>query len=79
MKGKDKLTDVLIKTIREANEPLETKEIVHRIGNETRAKIICRLSDLGIQGTIKGKRVGGGNGTWIWWKKDAFDTRMTKP
>jgi hypothetical protein len=56
----------------EASEPLETKEIEKKVPAETRAKIFNRLKDLRGEGIIKGKMVGAGNGTWIWWRKDAF-------
>lgn len=72
MSTKDKLTESIIKIIREAIEPLETKEIVEKVPTETRTKIICRLRGLAVKGEIKGKSVGAGKGTWIWWKKQAF-------
>lgn len=72
MSTKDKLTEALIKVINEASEPLETKEIEKKIPAETRTKIVNRLRDSAVQGTIKGKMVGAGRGTWIWWRKDAF-------
>jgi len=72
MSAKDKLTDALIKIINAANEPLETKEIETKLPTETRTKILNRLRDLAMQGTIRGKTLGSGRGTWIWWKKSAF-------
>jgi len=72
MNTKDKLTESLIKIINDAKEPLETKEIEARLPAETRNKIVYRLRDLAVKGEIKGKMVGAGKGTWIWWKKDAF-------
>jgi hypothetical protein len=72
MSTKDKLTENIIKTINEASEPLETKEIEGKIPTETRIKVIYRLRDLAVKGEIKGKMVGAGKGTWIWWKKNAF-------
>ena len=72
MTAKDTLSEKLIKTINEATEPLETKEIEQKMTGETRAKIFNRLKNLRGEGTIKGKMIGAGKGTWIWWKKEAF-------
>ena len=72
MSTKDKLTESLIKIINEAHEPLETKEMERKLPTETRTKIFYRLRDLAVKSEIKGKMVGAGKGTWIWWKKDAF-------
>jgi predicted Zn-ribbon and HTH transcriptional regulator len=72
MSTRDKLTENLISIISEAHEPLETKEMERKVPTETRAKIFYRLRDLAVKGEIKGKMVGAGKGTWIWWKKDAF-------
>ena len=72
MNSKDKLAEMLLKTLNEASEPLETKEIEKKLPTATRSKIFSRLIALVIAGVVKGKRVGSGNGTWIWWKKDGF-------
>jgi len=72
MNTKDRLTETLIKIVSDASEPLETKEIEKKVPAETRQKIFNRLKNLRGEGTIKGKMVGAGKGTWIWWKKDAF-------
>ena len=69
---KDAISERLIKVINEASTPLETKEINELIGDETRTKIFNRLKDLRGEGLIKGKMVGAGKGTWIWWKTTAF-------
>jgi hypothetical protein len=69
---KDPLSEKLIKIIYEAETPLETKEIEEKIEEETRIKIFNRLKDLRGEGIIKGKMVGAGKGTWIWWKNNAF-------
>ena len=72
----DKLSEVALKIINEANEPLETKEIEERVKkfvkDVTRTKLFYRLSNLRGEGLIKGKFVGPGKGVWIWWRKDAF-------
>jgi len=72
IKSKDGLGDDILKIINNFSEPLETKEIESKLPDETRAKILNRLKDLRGEGLIKGKMVGAGQGTWIWWKKCAF-------
>ena len=72
MKSKDKLGETLIRVVNEASEPLETKEIEKKVPEATRSRIFNRLKNLRGEGTIKGKMVGAGKGTWIWWKKPAF-------
>jgi hypothetical protein len=72
MKSKDKLGEKLITVLGEASEPLETKEIEENVPAETRSKIFNRLKDLRGEGPIKGKMVGSGKGTWVWWDKNAF-------
>lgn len=72
MDSKDELVEMLIETLTEASEPLETKEIEKKLPTATRAKIFSRLINLVIEGVVKGKRVGSGKGTWIWWKRDIF-------
>jgi hypothetical protein len=74
---KDKLTESLIELIDSASEPLETKEIEEKVPDGTRTKIIYRLRELAVKGEIKGKSVGAGKGTWIWWRKNAFRTEDT--
>ena len=59
-----KILDLVVK----AGEPLETKEIEIEIGKYTRTMILYRLYNLRGEGRIKGKQVGSGKGTWIWWK-----------
>jgi len=70
----DELSKVLLKTINEANEPMETKEVEERarefVEDATRTKVFHRLSNLRGEGLIKGKFIGPGKGVWIWWKKD---------
>lgn len=63
----DKLAQKILEVLTNAAEPLETREVEERIKSETRAKILYRLNDLRGQGKIKGKQVGSGKGTWIWW------------
>ena len=72
----DEISKIVLKLIKNAKEPLETKEVeklVRKIlKNVTRTKLFYRLTMLRAEGLIKGKFVGPGKGVWIWWKKDAF-------
>lgn len=68
MKKEDKLKKKILRTIKEAKEPLETKEI-EAVVKDSRVKILYRLNNLRGEGLIKGKPVGSGKGTWIWWFK----------
>ncbi|MBS3078776.1 hypothetical protein J4218_01515 [Candidatus Pacearchaeota archaeon] len=68
--GKDKESDRILKLIKESYEPLETREIEKIITNVTRTKIFYRLVNLRAENSIKGKQVGSGKGTWIWWKNE---------
>lgn len=72
MRSKDKIAETILIVINNSDEPLETKEIEMKIPDETRIKILYRLRDLLGKGLIKGKMVGAGKGTWIWWKTNAF-------
>ena len=65
---KDKLTQNMLKVLIKTDEPLETKEVELALKN-TRIKILYRLNNLRGEGLIKGKPVGSGKGTWIWWTK----------
>ena len=64
----DKLSNDILKIIRDSYEPLETKEIELILKKVTRTKIMYRLNNLRGQGKINGKNVGSGKGAWIWWK-----------
>jgi len=64
----DTLTLNILKHIIDVNEPLETKEIETFFPTETRTKILYRLNQLRGDGKIKGKAIGSGKGTWIWWQ-----------
>ncbi len=68
--GKDKESETILKVIQESKEPLETKEIEGEIKNITRTMIFYRLNNLRGDGLIRGKQVGSGKGTWIWWKNE---------
>jgi hypothetical protein len=58
----------ILKTLKEADEPLETKELELILKNITRVKLLYRLNNLRGEGLVKGKQVGSGKGTWIWWE-----------
>ena len=77
MRLKDKTLETIITLINNSNEPLETREIEEKLPKETRTKILYRLRDLQGQGRIKGKMVGAGKGTWIWWRKNCFGGENT--
>jgi len=66
------LSKKILELIESADEPLETMEIVERLKGFSRTMILYRLRDLRGEGLIRGKRVGGGKGVWIWWSKSAF-------
>ncbi len=63
----DKVSNKILEILREVDEPLETKEVEKFLKKETRTKILYRLNNLRGDGLIKGKVVGSGKGTWIWW------------
>ncbi len=66
----DKASEKVVGILKDSLEPLETKEIEEVMKNITRAKLMYRLSNLRGDGLIKGKVVGSGKGTWIWWKDE---------
>ena len=72
MRSKDKIAKNILLIINNSDEPLETKDVEMKIPEETRTKILYRLRALQGEGLIKGKMVGAGKGTWIWWRNDAF-------
>ncbi len=65
----DSVSTKILKIIATAHEPLETKEIEILLKTITRVKVLYRLNMLRGDGLIKGKPVGSGKGTWIWWKE----------
>ena len=64
----DSLSEKILSIIQHSLEPLETKELEAHLPKMTRVKILYRLNLLRGDGLIKGKPVGSGKGTWIWWK-----------
>ena len=68
-KNHDSISKKIVEIINKADEPLETKEVEDILKTVTRIKVLYRLNLLRGDGLIKGKPVGSGKGTWIWWKK----------
>ena len=66
---KEVLARSILSVLSKVNEPLETKEIEEILKGETRVKILYRLNYLRAEGLVKGKQVGSGKGTWIWWNE----------
>ena len=66
MRRNDSLKQRILEVVTQANEPLETAEILSIVGS-TRVKVLYRLNMLRGETRIKGKAVGSGKGTWIWW------------
>jgi len=64
----DLLSKKILDIINKSEEPLETREIELILKNITRIKVLYRLNNLRGEGLIKGKAVGSGKGTWVWWK-----------
>jgi len=71
-RSSDQISKNILKILAEASEPLETKEIELVLKGITRIKILYRLNLLRGDGLIKGKAVGSGKGTWIWWSQEWF-------
>lgn len=69
MRAKDSLYESILKLIEKSGEPLETKEIEKAVKG-SRVMALYRLNDLRGEGRIRGKHVGSGKGTWIWWKNE---------
>lgn len=65
----DDISKKIIGVVKSSDEPIETKEIEQKIKGVSRDKILYRLFNLRGEGLIKGKQVGSGKGTWIWWKR----------
>lgn len=75
----DSLTQNILKHIIDVHEPLETKEFEIFFPTETRTKILYRLNQLRGDGKIKGKAIGSGKGTWIWWTSTSNQTQQLSP
>ena len=70
VRATDKISEKIVEILRKSSEPLETKEIELILKNVSRTKVLYRLNNLRGEGKIKGKTVGSGKGTWIWWKNE---------
>lgn len=68
-RGNDLESKRILKVLENITEPLETKEIEDFLKDITRTKIFYRLNNLRAEQKVKGKQVGSGKGTWIWWLK----------
>lgn len=65
---KDVLYNQILTLIKKSDEPLETKEVEDKFPKFSRIMILYRLNNLRGDGKVKGKQIGSGKGTWIWWK-----------
>ena len=70
-RNEDPISTRIIEILGKAGEPLETREIELVLSDVTRVKTLYRLNNLRGDGTIKGKAVGSGKGTWIWWYNES--------
>jgi len=68
----DEVSKTILKIVNSADQPLETTEIIAKLGKVSRSMIVYRLNMLRGEGKIKGKSIGAGKGNWVWWKNDAF-------
>ncbi|RLE47579.1 hypothetical protein DRJ25_02060 [Candidatus Woesearchaeota archaeon] len=79
-KAIDYVSNVLLKILSAADQPLETKEIEKKVCEElektgtraTRSIILKRLHILRGKGLIDGKFYKYSKGVWVWWKKGSF-------
>ena len=65
----DELSRKILKIIDSSEQPLETNEIVKRVGSITRSKAGHRLAYLALKDKINYKVVGAKRGIYIWWSK----------
>jgi chromosome segregation and condensation protein ScpB len=63
----DPLTRKILKIITSADEPLGRSELMARTGaSEMQSRL--RLQELRAEDLIRGKKMDGGNGVWVYWK-----------
>jgi len=80
----DMMQDKILELLNSSDEPLETKEIGEKLKEKikkesvTRTKIFYRLNILRGEGKIKGKFTGPGKGVWIWWRINAFPSKIIR-
>jgi|GEM_PF-2616429 len=69
--GLDAISKLILQILHDAAEPLETKDLEDRCRNFdpsiTRIKVFYRLQNMRAGGHLKGKFIGSGKGSWIWW------------
>jgi DNA-binding Lrp family transcriptional regulator len=70
----DEVSKTILKIVNSADQPLETTEIIAKLGKVSRSMIVYRLNMLRGEGKIKGKSIGAGKGSWVWWKINAFSS-----
>lgn len=70
---RDRISTSILTILAAATEPLETKEVQQLLNTTTRVKILYRLNRLRGDRLIKGKQIGSGKGTWIWWDISLFE------
>jgi len=79
----DRTRELILQILDSAISPLETPEIVakvqEKIPKSTRTIVFKRLADLRGDGLIKGKYIGSGKGTWIWWTVKSFEEKSKIP
>lgn len=73
----DKISELILKIINDAGEPLGTneilKEVKSKIESATRIMILYRLNELRARQKIEGKHISESiKGAWIWWEKGIF-------
>lgn len=73
----DNLAAEIMRVVKSAGAPLETKEIETALNEKlhepvSRSKLLYRLNNLRAEQQIEGKFVGSGKGAWIWWNTEAF-------
>jgi predicted transcriptional regulator len=61
----------ILRIINRSQHPLGTKEIGNRLGVSWDT-VDIKLKILHGSGQIEGRKILGGKGVWIWWRKDAF-------
>jgi len=82
MQKGDRTTELILQTLSSNSAPLETKEVLELVQKQspaTRAIVFKRLTNLRGDGLIKGKQIGCGKGTWIWWNEKAIKTGEKLP
>ena len=72
------MSRMIARIVNESAEPLETTEVHLKVQHAAaelgikgleRPALLYRLANLRADGAIKGKQIGSGMGSWIWWGK----------